>query len=407
MKNISGPPVEGDDFFGREKDVAELWETLQSQDVLLLGPRRIGKTSLARRVMSVAREHRWHAVEINVASCLNEQMFVDKLAREIEHLAKSWSAKTSKRIGIGISRILERVRSVEVPTGGGSAAVEIAECATQEWSVAALDTLNLIASLDSHWLIYIDELPIFLFKTIEHDPIHGVARVRRFLDWFRNDVRGPRNTHLHWLVSGSIGLDTLVQRHRMADTINSFRQVGLDPFIEEEAIALVQRLANSYALVMTRADCERMVSAIGWPQPYYLQLAFNSLRDHLARAGVTMSDAIDGAIAQLVEPGVDNDFHHWEQRLEVQLEAADAAVAIALLGIACAHVTGARADALLAEVARRFPRDADSDHRKMFVRVRDVLIRDAYWSAVDVGGVRSYRFCLEPLRRWWSRRLSI
>lgn len=119
MKNISGPPVEGEDFFGREKDVAALWEALQSQDVLLLGPRRIGKTSLARRIMAVARQNRWHAVEINVASCIDEQMFVDKLAREIERLASSWSAKTSKKINAGISRVLARVRNLQVPTGTG------------------------------------------------------------------------------------------------------------------------------------------------------------------------------------------------------------------------------------------------------------------------------------------------
>lgn len=150
-----------------------------------------------------------------------------------------------------------------------------------------------------------------------------------------------------------------------------------------------------------------MVAAIGWPQPYYLQLAFNSLRERLSCAGVQAAEAIEYAISHLVEPGVDNDFHHWEQRLKLQLDPADAFLAIALLGLACAHPTGTSATALLAEVARQFPSLAAAEHREIFVRVRDILIRDAYWTADGPVDKRVYRFCLEPLRRWWIRRLSL
>lgn len=45
MKNIVGSPVEDGDFFGREAELAYFVDLLrQGNDILLLGPRRIGKT---------------------------------------------------------------------------------------------------------------------------------------------------------------------------------------------------------------------------------------------------------------------------------------------------------------------------------------------------------------------------
>lgn len=40
-------------------------------------------------------------------------------------------------------------------------------------------------------------------------------------------------------------------------------------------------------------------------------------------------------------------------------------------------------------------------------RLRDILLRDAYWQPDDSTGGRHYHFPLEPLRRWWLRRNSL
>lgn len=100
--------------------------------------------------------------------------------------------------------------------------------ALPDWTKVACDLLRLIVQAEQRWLIYVDELPILLFNIIRNDPQTGVQRVRRFLDWFRNDVRAlPDARQVRWLVSGSVGLDTLVQQHGMADTINSMRHQTL------------------------------------------------------------------------------------------------------------------------------------------------------------------------------------
>ena len=47
ITNILGTPVEGPDFYGRENAIKQHLNLLENHDILLLGPRRIGKTSFS------------------------------------------------------------------------------------------------------------------------------------------------------------------------------------------------------------------------------------------------------------------------------------------------------------------------------------------------------------------------
>ncbi|NYZ17519.1 hypothetical protein HL658_33675, partial [Azospirillum sp. RWY-5-1] len=175
---------------------------------------------------------------------------------------------------------------------------------------------------------------------------------------------------------------------------------------EPEALAFLDALARSYQLPFTPEDGQRLVAAIGWPQPYYLQLAFQNIRS-LHRDGQPVGGLIDTAVDALIRPGADNDLHHWEERLHLQLAPDDAALAVALLNLACRERSGATATALFAETQRLRPALTEDQQRRAFTRLRDILIRDAYWCADDATGPRRYRFLLEPLRRWWERNGSL
>ena len=191
----------------------------------------------------------------------------------------------------------------------------------------------------------------------------------------------------------------------MADTINSMKHQGLEAFDEDVAAAMLVKLAVRYEIDFSAADAAGMVAAVQWPQPYYLQSAFHHLRDLLAsNADARPAGLIEQAIDRLVQPGADNDFHHWEGRLGIQLGHADAGHALALLKVAARDPNGARAENLLAMLEGRMPDAVAEEARRTFIRLRDILQRDAYWWPDDSSGARRYRFRLEPLRRWWLRR---
>ena len=47
--NISiGSPVVGENFYGRKKELGQVREYLEANNILLAAPRRVGKTSFAR-----------------------------------------------------------------------------------------------------------------------------------------------------------------------------------------------------------------------------------------------------------------------------------------------------------------------------------------------------------------------
>ena len=82
-----GPPVTGDDFFDRESEQRRIWEYLRGDDLLLLAPRRVGKTSLMFRLRDTASDHGVEAAYLSVAGASDEVGFVRKLFEANETMA--------------------------------------------------------------------------------------------------------------------------------------------------------------------------------------------------------------------------------------------------------------------------------------------------------------------------------
>ncbi len=79
-RNISGPPAEDDDFYGREDESAKIWRELEEgNNILLLGPRRVGKSSMLRHLKKTAPNHGFIPVEISLADLSEEIGFIKRL----------------------------------------------------------------------------------------------------------------------------------------------------------------------------------------------------------------------------------------------------------------------------------------------------------------------------------------
>ena len=66
MRNIIGQAVVGDDLYGRDYELARLWEHFdQGEHVLMLAPRRVGKTSLMLELHRAPREN-WHVINADL-----------------------------------------------------------------------------------------------------------------------------------------------------------------------------------------------------------------------------------------------------------------------------------------------------------------------------------------------------
>jgi hypothetical protein len=361
--------------------------------------------------MARVRTEGWRAIEINVATCVDECGFLDKLETALSPELASMSSKVTSAVGTALAAVSNRLKSIKLSvSGAGELGIDLSdEAAKDDWTKIGCDVLRLISQVEERWLVYVDELPIMLFNVMRADREKGVHRVRRFLDWFRNDVRALPGSHaVRWLISGSVGLDTLVQQHGMADTINSLSHQTLTPFSEDVAVEMLLQLEGHYRVGVTQDDALSIVNGVQWSQPYYLQMAFHHLRSlRVTSPGASVSSLVVHAINSMSEPGADNDFHHWAKWLELQLGNGDARHAQALLNLAAQSPEGARPEALLPALEERMPNTLPDDVRDTFINLRDILERDAYWWPDFDSGTKRYRFRLEPLRRWWLRRNTL
>lgn len=388
MRNITGSVIDGDDFFDREADLARLWRDLETDSLLMLSPRRIGKTSILRRMQQQAADHGFEgALFMDVSACRDELGFVQQLSTallETDRTERLWNAIQNSPL----AKVIGRVQKV----GGVGVNIEFRTDGSAGWERLGESLAESVDRMDGRWLLLIDELPIFIANLMTGEDSR--SRVRQFLYWLRKiRLQYPK---LRWLLTGSIGLDTIAARLSVSDVINDLRIVAVGPFPRETADRFLLELGHSYQLELSPAVRSRLVERIGWLAPFYLQLAFKQLREETPPLTV---ESADRAIDSLLEPQYRVHFDYWRQRLNLELEASDAAHARDLLNAAARDPRGVSLSTLSQALAKEL-----QDTRLRQERLRyllDVLCNDGY--LVEFESRYCFRFPL--LREYWLRRV--
>src|SRR5690606_14724870 len=170
IRNTIGSPAEGQNFYGRSEEQTRLWDRLETDDVLLLAPRRVGKTSLLYKLEATAEQHDFKPIYASVASHSTELAFLQALAQAVAGHG-SLGTKIVSRAG----KLLERVKKLSF--NKISAELEI-----PPWQDVGADLLQPLQSAEPRCLVRLDGLPVFVLDLLR---AHGRERTRHFLNWFR------------------------------------------------------------------------------------------------------------------------------------------------------------------------------------------------------------------------------
>lgn len=390
MKLTIGNPVVGEDFFDRELEQRQIWRKIESNHLLMLAPRRIGKTSLIYRLCQSSQEHGFLSLHCSLAGCEDERDCVLELFKAIQSIQT-----TGQKVGQAVGDLFGRIKSIKVAGTG----IDWANDKPDSWRTAGEEISAVLADSADNWLICIDELPVFIVKLLQQgEP--GRQRARTFLYW----LRGLRQTHfkrIKWLLAGSIGLDTMTARLRIGDAINDLEPFKLDAFSPDSAKRFLAELARSYELPLDAATTDHLLARIGWPVPYYLQLMFSHLRDAYLDEGTPPSPkAVDAVFDKLLGQGYRVHFDYWRQRLDDELGQPDAEYATRILDLICATPEGLQADTLSPALQ---PLIADADGRDRQLRhLLQILENDGYLVHRETG---RYAYRLEWLRIYWLKEL--
>lgn len=305
MENKTGSPVEGDNFYGREKELDFAWKHIKKgNSIILAAPRRVGKSSFGKKLLSKAKDDNWNTFEINLEEIKSEAGFVALFIEKLQN--QTWWAKVKTKSKENLEQILTSIKPTIEYEGAK---------ATLEWQSKKADIYEKLKQLVDHQentLIMIDEVTILLNSFLE-DKENGLQNVKFFLNWLRS-FRQVSGTKIRWIFCSSIGIDNFTNQHGLSYTFNDIEPYELGAFNESTSIGLLNELAKSDGLPITQEIIGKMLKKIGWNLPYFLQIIHFKF-NYLVQVNDEELDekTLDKAYQLLIE---EKHLNTWEERLK-------------------------------------------------------------------------------------------
>lgn len=299
ISNKIGPPVEGDDFFGREKEIRLANRLLDRRHSLLLSaPRRIGKSSLAKKLLDEKKKQGWKCVYIDLEETNTEDGFLRLVidAFSSNGIWKHVVSEAAQRLTSVFSKI-EKVSIGPFEFNFGK----------KEERENLYKNLKELIHHDENTFIVIDELTLFL--GILNKSEDGIEKVTYILNWLRS-LRQVEKTKIRWLFCGSVGLRNFASSKNLSYTINDLTEFTLDELDRKEAAGLLFELGKSEEIEMNDEIINYILDRLSWNIPYFIQVIFSKLAEDYD--GALTYDKVDAAYKKLCS---ENYLSTWSERL--------------------------------------------------------------------------------------------
>jgi hypothetical protein len=389
-----GGIADGDAFFDREGERQDLWRHLEGDHVVLSGPRRLGKSSLLKRLADEAAGQGLLARLVDVGGVETPAAFIDALDRAFPD---ETIAGHLRGAGEAVGRWIARLRKLDVKLPGGlGGGMELQAPPDAAWSQAARRLRGRLS--EAPVLLLVDEVSVFLEKALARDQPDTI----RLLEWLR-PWRQQGGLACRFLFSGSIGLNALLARHGLGTQFNDCFDFRLGPFKDRAALDMLATLCDREGWVPGPETLPHLCGRVGWLSPFYLNLlldsAMTAARDRMQETGAEdrrlLTTDVDDGFDRLL--AVRSRFIHWYQRLERDLSPTDLAFTLRILGAVATADQGLTRRQVLARLNKLEP---DPDRRA--ARLDQAMLgleEDGY---LDASGKR-IQFPSFILRDYWRR----
>ena len=394
MRPILGGNVPPSKVIGRDAFIRKMWQNLENQSVVLVAERRIGKTSVIRK-MAEEPEEGWHPIFMLVEGLRSPTEFITRIVDQVSPILSG-----RKRGWVRLRQIYEHVGGQKVGTW------ELPEL-KQNWKRILAGMLEDVRdSFDERVVFFWDELPLMV-SNIKDD--HGPQVAMELLDVLRDHRVADDSGKLRMVFTGSIGLHLVVSellhrgyRNDPTNDMVTFSLEGLDP---EHATELARQGLEALARdgdIALEAPAEGLAAAVAKATDglaYYVNYCVDRMTELDGPIGLRhVPEAIDSLI---LDPEDTAHFAHYAERIEVYYVYDEAAVelAFAILKILC------HADEEMSEAAIRdgVAVEVELTSENLLQKTLALLVKDHYLVRTVRDGGRSYRFKYGIVRRWWLK----
>ncbi len=152
-----GRLAQGEAFFDREDVIGRAWSLLETSNLLLLAPRRVGKSSLLNRMKELAPSKNYNALHLSVPDAEDELDFMRRLIRtfrDAEWAPGGWGAAFKAQLPEDLEIVVK------------TSLVEL-KARKFDWRRPAEELEKLLKRGDGRTVLLIDELPLLVGSIVQ------------------------------------------------------------------------------------------------------------------------------------------------------------------------------------------------------------------------------------------------
>jgi len=395
VKRAHGNWVSGERFWNRTEELKIL--TLKIKEgahQLISAQRRMGKTSLLRELAERLKgRYICLFVDFQHASGAADAVVAISLAAKAH--TPLWN-KTKELFG----NILGLIEQVNV----GELGVTLrAGLTTSNWKEKGDGLFSILAASEIPVVLMMDEVPILVNRMLKGDDFTITPERRRETDIFMSWLRDNGQRHkgkITMLISGSIGLEPVLNQAGLSATLNTFAPFELKPWGTSTAVDCLESLAAEYGIIFKESAAQSVAKRLGYCIPHHVQMFFSNIYDRCVRKGVFefSSDQVE-EIYQMDMLGIHGhvELTHYEERLKLVLPIESYALALEMLTET--SIVGYLTRDVLAAFEKYYdflPKTLIETEKEIL----QVLLHDGYLQMSSEG----YVFVSPLLKDWWAKR---
>lgn len=285
---IYGVAVEGNNFTDREKETRRLKQDFENgQNMILISPRRMGKTSLVRKVQTLVDTKSIVTVYMDIYDCRNEYEFYNKFAASLMKQTAGKAEAVMKNIKEFLVRLSPTLSFGPDPNNELSVSLGITPKDYSPEEILQLPE-RMAAKMGKHIVVCIDE-----FQQIGEFP--DSLKVQKKM---RGIWQLQNNASYCLFGSKKHLLTNLFQSKRMP-----FYQFGdimfLQPIPTEDWIPFIRQKFEEKKMSISDALIEKICSTVQNQSSYVQQLAWNVMLNTAKKADeTTLETAIEDLLNQ-------------------------------------------------------------------------------------------------------------
>ncbi len=307
-----GNPAIGDDFIDREKEIDQIISALEKDSVLLIAPRRFGKTSIMRRLEKELSSQDGLCVFIEVEDIYSPQRFLSEMVMALlgsERIRKGANIRSA--FEKAFSWFKENIEEVGVSVFRAKLRSNIEADLKEDWTEKARLIFEIINDFESNVYFVVDEFPIAIKNMDPED-------AEKFLHWFRKLRQISEN--LRFVVGGSVSIDRVVRDVGGVSVINDFKRVRVGGFQKEVAIDVVKKVFREKEWQYTESIGDKILNCVGEACiPYFIAIMLSAIEEEYISRDVEINEELIEDIYNFYILGSAGKhyFEHYSQRLRI------------------------------------------------------------------------------------------